>query len=447
MVDAASRFQIERKIATGGMGVVYQARDTRDGRLVALKQLAAADAELRQRFEREATVLAGLDHPAIVRYIAHGVSAEGAPYLAMDWIDGETLYERLVGAGVSVAESVELGLRLATGLAYAHARGVVHRDVKPSNVLLRGGDLAGAVIADFGIARGPGGTTSLTQTGALLGTPSYMAPEQARGERALGPRADVFALGCVLYECVTGRRAFEGRHALAVIAKVVLWEPPPARELDAHVPDALSALLAQMMAKPAERRPDGDAVIEALARFELAELRAHTRRAPASLDAADPTVPGRPTPVSLVLATTEAGADGSSTALPDDALAERRRVVAGLPELGPVRAEVLADGSIVVAITDADAARGARAAIACARAVRRAFPELLVAIASAAMGDPLLEGTVTALARDAMARMFAGGGRAGPPAGAIRIAPETAALVADEPILRIGAASYLAGGS
>src|SRR5579872_6703147 len=116
--------------------------------------------------------------------------------------------------------------RIAEALGHAHARGVVHRDIKPSNLVLAGRDIAQIALVDFGIARGNKQLGGLTVTGATLGTPSYMAPEQARGARELDGRADVFALGCVLYECVSGRRPFEGRHVLALLAKVALWEPP-----------------------------------------------------------------------------------------------------------------------------------------------------------------------------------------------------------------------------
>src|SRR5262249_46348134 len=145
-------------------------------------------------------------------------------------------------------EAVALGLRLGDALGAAHARGIVHRDLKPSNIVLSGGSLEGAVLVDFGLATLPGALRA-TLSGAVVGTPAYMAPEQAQGRRELDARADVFALGCVLHECLAGRPAFVGWHVMAVLAKIVFEEVPSLRELGCDVPAALDALVARMLSK------------------------------------------------------------------------------------------------------------------------------------------------------------------------------------------------------
>src|SRR5580704_8522882 len=249
------------------MGSVHRARDEATGAAVALKVLrgAAAAGDEERRFAREAATLAELDHPGIVRYVAHGGAAEGDAYLAMEWIEGETLSARLARGPLSVDDTLALGFRMATALGAAHARGVVHRDLKPGNVMLPDGGLGETKLVDFGLAAfSQAGRTTLS--GALLGTPAYMAPERARGERALDPRVDVFALGAILHECLTGKPAFEGAHVMAVLARIVFDEVPRLRDLGCAVPPPLDALIAAMLAKDPRARPaDGGAVAAALA--------------------------------------------------------------------------------------------------------------------------------------------------------------------------------------
>src|SRR4051812_9777208 len=198
------RFEIERRAGAGGMGVVYRARD-RQGGLVALKVLRDPSPIAIERFAREASILADLEHPGIVRYVAQGTTPEGEIYIAMEWLDGEDLHHFLWRQGVGIAESVDVARRIAEALTTAHARGIVHRDIKPSNVFVVGGDLGHLKVLDFGVARLRESDRRATATGATLGTPGYMAPEQVRGERDVDTRADVFSLGCVLFECLTGR--------------------------------------------------------------------------------------------------------------------------------------------------------------------------------------------------------------------------------------------------
>ena len=254
----ADRFEIAERAGVGGMGVVYRAHDRAADTTIALKILRSADAA---RFVREGEVLAKLTHPGIVKYVAAGRLSSGELYLAMEWLDGETLAQRFGRAGLNVEETVTLGMRLAEALGFAHARGVIHRDIKPSNIFLPDRDIAAAKILDFGIARFRNVRSEITRTGVMIGTPGYMSPEQARGDRQIDPRADVFSFGCVLYKCLTGQNAFRGTDPLAVMAKILVEPPPRPSAAGVVVPDALEDLIVRMLAKdPAGRPADGAAV-------------------------------------------------------------------------------------------------------------------------------------------------------------------------------------------
>ncbi|WP_437313394.1 protein kinase domain-containing protein [Sorangium sp. So ce385] len=260
------RFEIERLAGSGGMGDVYRARDLVSGQAVALKVLQGASATDLRRFAREAEALVTLRLPGVVQYVAHGVTGAGQPYLAMEWLDGVTLEERLAAAPLTLAESVALAACVATTLGAVHRLGVVHRDLKPSNLMLVGGAVERVTLLDFGIARDLRLAQTVTSPGAVLGTPGYMAPEQARGESPVDARADVFALGCVLFQCLAGRPPFLGNGALALLMKVVLEEPPRLQELRGDIPEPLEGLVTRMLAKAAGERPrDGAAVAAELA--------------------------------------------------------------------------------------------------------------------------------------------------------------------------------------
>ncbi|WP_437973000.1 protein kinase [Sorangium sp. So ce295] len=262
------RFEIERFAGSGGMGDVYRARDRRSGEAVALKVLQGASAGDLRRFAREAKALVTLRLPGVVRYVAHGTTGAGQPYLAMEWLEGVTLEQRLAQGPLSMAESVTLAAQVATTLGGVHQQGIVHRDLKPSNLMLVGGAVERATLLDFGIARELWLTQSLTAPGAILGTAGYMAPEQASGEAPVDARADVFALGCVLFECLAGRRPFLGDNLLSLLVKVVLEEAPRLGELRDGIPEPLERLVARMLSKSAEHRPrDGAAVAAELAVF------------------------------------------------------------------------------------------------------------------------------------------------------------------------------------
>jgi serine/threonine protein kinase/tetratricopeptide (TPR) repeat protein len=288
----AGRYQVERLAGRGGMGEVYRAIDLVTAEPVAMKILRAQsgriDEEVANRFNREARLLADLRHPGIVRYVAHGQTAAGMRYLIMEWLEGETLAERLAREGLATAEVVRLSLRAAESLGEAHALGIVHRDIKPSNLFLPGGDPTRVRILDFGIARVERmeeRSTRLTLPGGVVGTPGYMAPEQVRGMSGLDARVDVFALGCVIFECLAGRPAFQAATPIALIAKVVLEDAPRLSELGLSVPAGLDDLVAVMLAKDRDQRPaTARQVAQVLAELgPLPETAARPRGAPPSV--------------------------------------------------------------------------------------------------------------------------------------------------------------------
>ncbi|HEX3474991.1 MAG TPA: protein kinase, partial [Kofleriaceae bacterium] len=259
------RFEIEQAVQTGGMGEVFRARDRVSGELVAIKLLADERDHRAARFEREVELLSELSHPGIVRYISHGVTPSGLLFLAMEWLDGEDLKHRLRRAPLTMGEAVTLATRVAQALTAAHVRGIVHRDLNPGNLFLAGGRIDQVKVLDFGIALREG-RSQLTRTGTLIGTPGYMAPEQARTSGEIDARADVFALGCVLFLCLTGTPAFEGDSAGAILGKIVFGEAPRVSAVWPEVPEDLDALVARMLSRdPALRPSDGANLATALA--------------------------------------------------------------------------------------------------------------------------------------------------------------------------------------
>lgn len=259
------RFEIRELTGYGGMGTVYKSLDNTTGEMIALKVLSTATAVDEARFRRETELLAELSHPAIVKYIAHGVIPTGAPFLAMEWLDGEDLGVRLTRSELSITETLVIARRVAAALAVAHREGVIHRDVKPSNLVLLDGQPSQVKVVDFGLARMALPSRPMTNTGAVIGTLGYMAPEQARGEREIDAHTDVFALGCVLYECLTGKGAFSGADVVAVLVKILSGKSPRVSSERPDVPEAIDDLVAHMMAKePKDRLADGAAVLEAI---------------------------------------------------------------------------------------------------------------------------------------------------------------------------------------
>lgn len=264
------RFAIEHLARSGGMGHVYRSKDLVTGEAVALKVLQSAGATPRAYFDREVEALRIARLPGVVRYVAHGSTPHEQPYLAMEWLEGETLTERLARSALSVADSVDVVGRIAATLGAIHRQGIVHGDLKPSNLLLVGGAIDRVTLIDFGIARLPGVRREGPTPGVLLGTPEYMAPELVRGDEEVDARVDVFALGAVLFRCLTGRTPFQGAGALAVLAKVLLEAPPALRDIRPDAPAALEALIERMLSKPREGRPrDGAEVMIALAALDV----------------------------------------------------------------------------------------------------------------------------------------------------------------------------------
>jgi tetratricopeptide (TPR) repeat protein len=367
------RFEIEQRVGAGGVGEVYRARDRATGEAVAIKALFHHHEEGDARFGREARFLAELHHPGIVRYVTHGMTSSGEPYLAMEWLEGEDLSHRLSQGRLTVDETVVLGTRAAEAMGTMHARGVVHRDVKPSNLFLVRGRAEGVKLLDFGLAR-LDDVARVTQTGVVVGTLGYMAPEQARGGREIDARADVFSLGCVLFKCLTGVSAFTGGNIMALLAKILLEEPPRVRELRAEVPAELDALIARMMDKdPGSRPRDGAEVAAALVSLASGEgsskrsvVAASSSSRRRSFTMALRGNERRLVSVVLVGRSTDAPlADTLTEAQPAVGLAALRKVA----EVRGGQATLLADGSIAVTyhgsqVATDQAAQAARIALA-----------------------------------------------------------------------------------
>jgi serine/threonine protein kinase/tetratricopeptide (TPR) repeat protein len=291
-------YEILAPLGQGGMGEVYRARDARLDRLVAIKSLPpafATDPGRLARFEREAKLLASLNHPNVAAI--YGLEdAGGFPYLVLEFVDGETLAARLARGPLAARDAIEIGAQIASGVEAAHERGVVHRDLKPGNVMLT---RAGVVkVLDFGLAKGDPGETappsdlsisptaamSATGTGMILGTASYMSPEQARG-KPVDRRTDVWSFGCMLFECLTGRQAFGGETLSDVIARILEREPDWSL-IPAGAPPRLRELVSRCLTKNVAERPRsiGDLRLElaAIATDGSPVTRASAQAAPAS---------------------------------------------------------------------------------------------------------------------------------------------------------------------
>ncbi len=254
-------YEIVAPLGTGGMGEVFEARDTRLGRRVAIKIMRpefAGDSD-RARFEREARAIASLAHPHIctVHDVGH---QDGVEFLVMEFLDGESLARRLARGAIPIGDTLALAIQIADALDRAHRQGIVHRDLKPANIMLT---KEGAKLLDFGVARlldperVEGGTATmpagLTGTGVIVGTLEYMSPEQLGG-LAIDTRADLFALGAVVYEMVTGRKAFEAPNPAATIAAILQSDPPPLRSLRPDAPPALDRVVSMCLAKDPDER-------------------------------------------------------------------------------------------------------------------------------------------------------------------------------------------------
>ena len=251
---ALLHYRVLEKIGEGGMGAVFKAEDQKLGRIVAIKRVSRGEGEpqvARARLLREARAASALNHPNIV--VVHAIEeANDDAFLVMEYLEGETLAARIASGPLDPARVIAIGAELADALACAHAAGLVHRDVKPANVIItRRGT---AKILDFGVARHTAGEAlALTAQSAIVGTVPYMSPEQLHG-KALDGRSDVFALGSLLFEAATGRRAFPAEDLATLVQQITSPEPPPPRTLAPGVPSALEAIILRALAKEAARR-------------------------------------------------------------------------------------------------------------------------------------------------------------------------------------------------
>ncbi len=261
------RYTLAELLGSGGMAQVYLAHDEVLDRAVAIKVLRgpyAEDEEFVERFRQEARSAAGLSHPNIVSVYDQGRSEDGDYYMAMEYVPRGTLKERIRRDGALAPDAAAgVALQIADALQAAHEKGVIHRDIKPQNVLVTStGDVK---VTDFGIARAAS-ATKITRTGHVLGTAGYMSPEQAKGE-TVGPRSDLYSLGVVLYEMLTGNLPYEADDALAQAMKHINEPPPSPREANSEVPEALDALTTKLLAKnPENRYPSAAALADDLER-------------------------------------------------------------------------------------------------------------------------------------------------------------------------------------
>ena len=264
--DRLGPYEVVARIGAGGMGEVYQARDTRLNRIVAIKILPshlADSGESRDRFEREARMIASLNHPHICTL--HDVGHHGTTdYLVMEFLEGETLASRLSKGPLPLEQTLQYAIEIAGALDKAHRRGMTHRDLKPGNIMLT---KSGAKLLDFGLAKlkqgasAPGvlqsqlptGENSITARGAIVGTLQYMAPEQLEGKET-DARTDIFALGAVIYEMATGKKAFEGQSQASIIAKILEIDPPPISSLQPMTPSALDRVVRTCLSKDPDNR-------------------------------------------------------------------------------------------------------------------------------------------------------------------------------------------------
>jgi serine/threonine-protein kinase len=277
-----SHFRVVEPLAAGGMGVVYRAIDTHLGRPVALKFPLPGqhiERQVRERFMREARAAGALDHPNICSIHETGETDDGHLFLAMPLYEGETLKARIARTGpLPIADALAIAVQMARGLGAAHRAGIVHRDLKPANAIILGD--GGLKILDFGVARS--GDVTLTRSHDTLGTVSYMAPEQIRGE-SVDARADLWALGVVLYEMVTGRRPFDGQHEIAIAHAIVHSEPVRPSVLRPELPPELDALIMKLLARdPSDRPASADAVADTLNALQSRPMAPAGRRRPFS---------------------------------------------------------------------------------------------------------------------------------------------------------------------
>jgi tetratricopeptide (TPR) repeat protein len=380
------RFAIEARVGSGGMGDIFRGVDRETGQAVAIKLLrSTASPHERTRFAREIGILADLRHPNIVQYVGHGTWHDGRLFLAMEWLDGEDLSQRQRRAPLGMRDAVEVVRRSAAAMAAVHARGVIHRDLKLSNIFLIHGRGTAVKLIDFGVVKPPEPDDYPTERGQIIGTPHFMAPEQARGE-AIDVRADVYSLGSVLFRLVTGRNVFETEHVIALLGRLVIEDPPSASSVRFDVPEPLDIVISRAIARSRDQRFDnGGELARALARVgPLNNDPPATDKSASAIRKHVPEIAGPPSSGSGVMS------DAVPTARPGTS--ERRVVAVVLYDLGgatltpevdaavrevlgeDTRFEALAGGRMV-AVLGVERSRGdepmraARAALTVARAL------------------------------------------------------------------------------
>lgn len=264
----ADKYKIIQKIGEGGMGIVYKAEDTKLKRTVALKFLPTAltqDREAKQRFIQEAQAAAALNHPHICTIYEVG-NADGQIYISMEYIEGQTLKEKLASSPLNIEEVTDIAIQVAQGLEKAHKKGVIHRDIKPANIMIN--DDGHAKIMDFGLAKLSWGV-DLTKTATVMGTVAYMSPEQACGEK-VNQHTDIWSLGCVLYEMLAGRRPFKSTHDQAAIHSILNEEPEPITRLREDVPTGVEKILETCLQKdPCNRYRTMEALLSDLRAIDM----------------------------------------------------------------------------------------------------------------------------------------------------------------------------------
>ena len=264
--DLADRYTLDRELGRGGMATVLLARDLQHDRQVALKVLhpELASTVGGDRFKREIRVAARLQHPNILGILDSGETAGGQLWFTMPFVEGENAYERLQREHqFAPAEALRIAAAAASALDYAHQQGVVHRDIKPDNILLSGDEV---LVADFGVARAVSEVQEkLTATGIVVGTPTYMSPEQASGDKSIDGRSDIFALGCVLYEMLAGEPPFKGPNPQATLMRRFMGPPRPLRPMVSVSPEIEAAIMRALAKDPAQRYATAGELADALA--------------------------------------------------------------------------------------------------------------------------------------------------------------------------------------
>lgn len=351
------KYQLDGELARGGMGVVYRARQTGLDRHVALKMILGTDAdkEAAQRFLQEARAAAALDHPNVVP-IYDIDEIGGRPYFTMALIDGPNLRGHIDAHGVPpVPLLVSLFAQIVAGVAHAHKHGIVHRDLKPANVLI---DKDGRPrVTDFGLAKRASADVQLTTTGQVVGTPAYMAPEQARDSKEVGPPADVYSLGAILYFMITGKAPFHAESITDLLIKVVTEPPVAPRELCPQVPADVEELCLRCLAKaPADRFPDAQELLAALVPLADRYLTPSSNLTPSAAQIAFPQVRSAPSVGSLPFVNAIDSVPSLGAALP------KAPVRGTVPELPPAPAPAPNRKPVVLALV------GAAAVLLCAGA-------------------------------------------------------------------------------